>query len=72
LEWARIEEFLNELKEARKILKQARKDHQSEWKVFLESALLEMRAGNMTDALQLTKEALEVASPLQSALDQLQ
>jgi len=62
LECARFEEFLNDLDHARYILKKAKKETRHEWKVFLESVLLEMRAHNLTGALEEVKEALEVHS----------
>lgn len=60
LEWARIEEFTGHVDEARRILKLARKDFKSEWKVFLETILLEMRAGRVAAAIQATEESLKV------------
>jgi len=62
LEWARIEEYTFHVDQARTVLQQARKDYKSEWKVFLETILLEMRAGNVEGAVQATEEALKIHS----------
>jgi len=62
LECARFEEFLGDLEDARYILRKAKKETRHEWKVFLESVLLEMRANKLDRALSEVNEALEVHS----------
>eukprot|EP01125_Pyxidicula_operculata_P020859 TRINITY_DN7835_c0_g1_i2.p1 TRINITY_DN7835_c0_g1~~TRINITY_DN7835_c0_g1_i2.p1 ORF type:complete len:910 (+),score=161.15 TRINITY_DN7835_c0_g1_i2:140-2869(+) len=62
LECARFEEFLGYLNDARYVLQKAKKETKHEWKVFLESVLLEMRANNLEAALEEVNEALEVHS----------
>ena len=60
LEQARAEEFLGFLPEARRILRQAQTESKLEWKVFLESVLLELRANRIDDAIHEAEAALEV------------
>ena len=60
LECSRLEEFAGNLKKARRILKRARNETRYEWKVFLESVLLEVRAGNIALAIKQAEAALEV------------
>lgn len=60
LECSRLEEYAGHVDRARKILKKARLEAKHEWKVFLESVLLEMRANNIEAAIQEAQEALEV------------
>uniref|UniRef100_A0A6B2KYS8 Pre-mRNA-splicing factor Syf1/CRNKL1-like C-terminal HAT-repeats domain-containing protein n=1 Tax=Arcella intermedia TaxID=1963864 RepID=A0A6B2KYS8_9EUKA len=62
LECARFEEFLGDLEDARYILRKAKKETRHEWKVFLESVLLEMRANELDRALNEVSEALDVHS----------
>jgi tetratricopeptide (TPR) repeat protein len=62
-EWARLEQYLpspNRFDEARRILNKAKRSMPSDWKVHLESILLEMRAGAFAFALALTHEALRL------------
>lgn len=47
LELARLEEFTGRISEARGILERARRETRHEWKVFLESVLLELRNDNI-------------------------
>ena len=58
LECSRVEEFANNLDAARRILSRARNEVRGEWKVFLESVLLEARAGNFRGAVRAADEAL--------------
>jgi tetratricopeptide (TPR) repeat protein len=60
LECSRLEEYAGNLAEARSILAKARHETKHEWKVFLESTLLEMRANNIPGAVQEAKEALKI------------
>lgn len=59
LEWAHLEEYVGDLQEARTLLKQARKEASHEWKVYLETILLEIRANNIERAIFASKKALE-------------
>ncbi len=60
LECARLEEYANNLDKARKILAKARKEARFEWRVFLESVLVEMRAGNTAAAIREAQDALTI------------
>jgi len=60
LECARLEEYAGNLERARRILEKARKETAQDWKVFLESILLETRSGHTDEALLQAKEALKV------------
>lgn len=60
LEWARLEEFIGNVDQARQVLKQARKEAKHEWKVFLETILLEIRSNNVKGAIAEAKEALKI------------
>ncbi|CAM9957386.1 unnamed protein product, partial [Ectocarpus fasciculatus] len=62
LECARLEEFTGNLACARQILERARVETKSEWKVFLESVLLEIRANDWQRAATEAQEALKVHS----------
>ncbi|CBN74834.1 conserved unknown protein [Ectocarpus siliculosus] len=62
LECARLEEFTGNLECARQILERARVETKSEWKVFLESVLLEIRANDWQRAATEAQEALKVHS----------
>jgi len=62
LECSRVEEFAGRLGAARKILARARQETRTEWKVFLESVLLEIRAGDVDRALLAAEQALSVHS----------
>ena len=59
LECARLEEFAGDMDLARAILCKSRLEHSSDWKVWLESVLLEIRDGKHAKALSLAKQALE-------------
>jgi la-related protein 1 len=60
LECARLEEFCGDVGKARKILARARMEARGEWKVFLESVLLEMRAGEWGRAVEEARSALTI------------
>lgn len=60
LEYSRLEEFAGNFKEARCILDKAKLETKHEWKVFLESVLLELRSNNFDGAIQEAQEALEI------------
>jgi la-related protein 1 len=60
IECARLEEYTNDLKKARQFLKRAQREAKHEWKVFLESILLEMRAGEHERAIEEAKKALKI------------
>eukprot|EP00667_Euglena_gracilis_P000456 EG_transcript_456 len=60
LECARLEEYDGNLAKARAILQRAHKETKHEWKVFLESILLELRAGNVDGAIRESLAALEI------------
>jgi la-related protein 1 len=60
IEYAHAKEYVGELEAAREILARARHDARSDWKVFLETILLEMRAQEFDIALEHTEKALEV------------
>eukprot|EP01041_Mallomonas_annulata_P006669 gene6669-13501_t len=59
LECSRVEEYIGNLHGARRILSRAREDSRCEWKIFLETVLLEARAGNLKVAIQEAEIALE-------------
>jgi len=60
LECSRLEEYARNIDKAREILNKAKKYTKHEWKVFLESVLLEMRANQLDRALEEAKQALEI------------
>jgi len=60
VECARVEEYFNNLLKAREYIDRAKKEAKHEWKVFLESILLEMRAGNIKGAIKEVLEALNI------------
>lgn len=60
IECARLEEYTGDLKKARQFLKRAQHEAKHEWKVFLESILLEMRAGEYERAIEEAKKALKI------------
>mmetsp|Transcript_17759 Transcript_17759/g.21649 ORF Transcript_17759/g.21649 Transcript_17759/m.21649 type:complete len:664 (+) Transcript_17759:85-2076(+) len=62
LECSRVEEYIGKIDKAREILAKARKETKHEWKVFLESVMLEVRCGNRDGALKEAKSALEIHS----------
>ena len=60
LECSRVEEYIGNIHGARRILEIARRDVKQEWKVFLESVLLEARDGNMLLAIEVAKKSLKL------------
>jgi tetratricopeptide (TPR) repeat protein len=60
LECSRLEEACGRLDKARSILAKARAVCKHEWKVFLESVLLEMRAGSIDNAMREAENALRI------------
>jgi tetratricopeptide (TPR) repeat protein len=62
LECSRLEEYAGNVDKARRILQKAKHEARHEWKVFLESVLLEMRANNIEGAIAEAKEALKIHS----------
>ena len=50
----------NSVDRARKILIRSRMETRAEWKVFLESVLLEMRAGQWDKAVEEAQSALKI------------
>ncbi|KAJ6246058.1 tpr-containing protein [Anaeramoeba flamelloides] len=62
IEMARLEEYLGDLPKARYIHKKAKRESKREWKVYLESILLEIRANQIDEAIKLAEEALAIYS----------
>jgi tetratricopeptide (TPR) repeat protein len=62
LECARLEEFVGDTKLASAILCKSRTVSGSDWKVWLESVLLEIHEGNYTRAIELAQLALQTHS----------
>mmetsp|Transcript_10471 Transcript_10471/g.15963 ORF Transcript_10471/g.15963 Transcript_10471/m.15963 type:complete len:1224 (+) Transcript_10471:145-3816(+) len=62
LECSRLEEFQGNINSARKILLKARREIKNEWKLFLETVLVEARAGNVAGAVYLADKALSLDS----------
>jgi hypothetical protein len=62
LECARLEEFVGDTELARAILCKSRSVSGSDWKVWLESVLLEIRCGNYVRAIELAQLALKLHS----------
>mmetsp|Transcript_30586 Transcript_30586/g.42193 ORF Transcript_30586/g.42193 Transcript_30586/m.42193 type:complete len:1186 (+) Transcript_30586:404-3961(+) len=62
MEVARLEEYAGRISLARQILTKAREESVHEWKVFLESILLEVRCGELRAALKQATEALRAHS----------
>jgi len=60
LDYSRLEEFFDNLDAAREILQNARINEKRDWKVFLESIMLEIRSNNTEQAIANCKLALEV------------
>lgn len=60
LECARLEEFSGDIDLASAILCKSRVEYGSDWKVWLESVLLEIRRSNISRAIVLAKGALEI------------
>ncbi|EAL67408.1 hypothetical protein DDB_G0280363 [Dictyostelium discoideum AX4] len=74
LEYSRLEEYAGNINKSRRILKMAHVEARLDWKVFLESVLLEMRANNYEAAIKEAKESLKIhsgAGRLWAALIQL-
>lgn len=59
LECARLEEFLGDAELARAVLSKARRDFGFDWKVWLESVLLEIRDQQFQRAVEICQKALE-------------
>lgn len=59
LECARLEEFVGDVELAQAILCKSRSLSGSDWKVWLESVLLEIRCGNRARAIELAELALQ-------------
>ena len=60
LEQSRLHELRGNVEQARRLLKGARKTNKQEWKVFLESVLLELRNQSIGRALRQARKALDV------------
>jgi tetratricopeptide (TPR) repeat protein len=60
LDLSRLEEFVGDVDAARGVLAMAREEARHEWKIFLESVLVEMRAGDRAQAVRYAEEALAV------------
>lgn len=60
LECARLEEFLGDTGFARAILCKGRRDYGHDWKVWLESVLLEIRDRKFARAIEICTAALEI------------
>ena len=60
LEMSRIEEFVGNVGVAREVLSAARREAVTEWKIFLESVMLELRTGHIAEATLQAETALEV------------
>lgn len=62
LECSRLEEFVGNVELARAILSISRFEAASDWKIWLESVLLEARSGHPRRAIELARRALETHS----------
>eukprot|EP00542_Grammatophora_oceanica_P014143 CAMPEP_0194037432 /NCGR_PEP_ID=MMETSP0009_2-20130614/9782_1 /TAXON_ID=210454 /ORGANISM="Grammatophora oceanica, Strain CCMP 410" /LENGTH=1666 /DNA_ID=CAMNT_0038679591 /DNA_START=197 /DNA_END=5197 /DNA_ORIENTATION=+ len=60
LECSRLEEFIGNVDRARAILTKSRIEITSDWKVWLESVLVEVRGGEKDRAIDLAKRALQI------------
>lgn len=60
LEQSRLHEICGNADQARRLLKGARRTNRHEWKVFLESVLLELRSQDLSRALKEARKALRV------------
>jgi len=60
LEASRVEEYLGKIDIARKLLRKARGEVRGEWKVYLESILIEARTGDLRGAVAEAEQALAV------------
>ena len=60
LDYAKFFEFIGETQRSRKILEGTRKVIKSDWKVFFESVLTEIRNNSIAGALEMVNEALKL------------
>lgn len=60
VECSRLEENSGNVEKARSILERAKHDSRSDWKVFLEAVLLELRCGNIKAAITEAQNALQI------------
>lgn len=60
IEFARLEEFVGETELARAILCKGRSCYGNDWKVWLESVLLEIRSHHHSRAIEICNRALEI------------
>ena len=60
LEQSRLHELRGNVEQARRLLRSARRTNTQEWKVFLESVLLELRNQSIGRALREARKALDV------------
>ena len=58
LECARVQEYVGDLVGARRILTRAREEIKGEWKIYLETILLEARNGNLQEAISMAEKGL--------------
>mmetsp|Transcript_3891 Transcript_3891/g.7486 ORF Transcript_3891/g.7486 Transcript_3891/m.7486 type:complete len:1405 (-) Transcript_3891:348-4562(-) len=58
LECVRLEEFVGNLDVAKALLRKTRSDSKADWKVWLQSVLMEVRGGNRKLAIMLAQEGL--------------
>lgn len=59
LEYAKFFEMEGNIDRARQIMNSTRKILKSEWKIFFEAVMLEMRSGNFQHAEELVKASLK-------------
>lgn len=62
LECSRVEEYFGNISLARAILARARIEVRGEWKIFMESVMVEARQGHLDVAVEKVLEALEIHS----------
>lgn len=62
LECARLEEYTGDTDLARALLLRGRFEMGSDWKVWLESVMLEVRAGQLVTAVDLARQSLDIHS----------
>lgn len=62
LEYSRLEEFCGNIEKAREILKSAKKHGKYDWKVHLESIMLEIRSRNLDAAMEAAEQAVQAYS----------
>lgn len=60
IEQSRMYEFLGDLPAAREVLRMAQAQNRTEWRVFFENVLLELRAGRIDAAIAEAEAALKV------------